>query len=106
MQKIAKNSPFAHHGTTLSGHIFATKTHIDNRKNLFNSNISSTCPHNMVNLGTLTAEVCWWVWGTSANFNGLHVLAALLHGTVVVGVSQTAALNRWHHLYSAGRPSR
>jgi len=31
--------------------------------------------------------------GTPANFNGLRVLAALLHGTVVVGVSQT--LRRW-----------
>jgi len=31
---------------------------------------------------------------------------ASLHGTLVVGVSQTAALNRGHHLYSAGRPSR
>jgi len=30
----------------------------------------------------------------------------LLHGTLVVGVSQTAALNRGRHLYSAGRPSR
>jgi len=34
------------------------------------------------------------------------VLAALLHGTLVVGVSQTAALNRGRHLYSAGQPSR
>jgi len=33
-------------------------------------------------------------------------LAALLHGTLVVGVSQTAALSRGRHLYSAGRPSR
>jgi len=31
---------------------------------------------------------------------------ALLHGTLVVGVSQTTAFNRGHHLYSAGRPSR
>ena len=38
--------------------------------------------------------------------NGLRVLAALLHGTLVVGVSQTAALNRGRHLHSAGRPSR
>jgi len=41
-----------------------------------------------------------------ANFNGFRVLAALLHGTAVVGVSQTAALNRGRHLYSAGRPLR
>jgi len=44
--------------------------------------------------------------GTPGNFNGFHVLAALLHGTLVEGVSQTAALNRGRHLYSAGRPSR
>jgi len=29
------------------------------------------------------------VWGTLAHFNGFRVLAALLHGTLVVGVSQT-----------------
>jgi len=34
-----------------------------------------------------------------------RVLAALLHGTLAVGVSQTAALNRGRHPYSAGRPS-
>ena len=44
--------------------------------------------------------------GTPANFNGFRVLSALMHGTLVVGVSQTAALNRGRHLYSAGRPSR
>jgi len=31
-QKIAKNSPSGHHRTSLSGCIFATKAHIDNRK--------------------------------------------------------------------------
>jgi len=60
----------------------------------------------MVNFGLLTAEICLQVWGTPVNFNGFRVLAALLHGTLVVGVSQTAALNRGRYLYSAGRPSR
>ena len=102
-----KKSPFWHHRTTLSGYIFATKALIDNRKKtLLNSNTSSTCSHNMANFGLLTAEICWRVWGTPANFNGFRVLAALLHGTLVVGVSQTAALNRGRHLYSSGRPSR
>jgi len=32
-------------------------------------------------------------WGTPANFNRFRVLAALLHGTLVVGISQT--LRRW-----------
>ena len=75
-------------------------------KNLLSSNISPTRPHNMVNFGPLAAEIVSLVWGTPGNFNGFRVLAALLHGTLVVGVSQTAALNRGRHLYSAGRPSR
>jgi len=33
-KKIAKKSPSAHHRTTLSGYIFATKAHIENRKKL------------------------------------------------------------------------
>jgi len=72
-------------------------------------NISFTCLHNMVNCGPLMAEICWRVWGAPANFNGFRVSAALLHGTLVVGVSQTlnfAVLNTERHLYLAGRPSR
>jgi len=41
----------------------------------------------MVNFGVLTAEIYWRVWGTPANFNVFRVLAALLHGTLVLGVS-------------------
>jgi len=63
------------------------------KKNLLNSNTSSTCPDNMVNFGLLTAEIRWRVWGTLATFNGFRVLAALLHGTLVVSVSHT--LRRW-----------
>jgi len=59
----------------------------------------------MVNFGPLVAEIVSLLWGIPDNFNGFGVLAALLHGTLVVGVSQTAALNRGHHLYPAGRPS-
>ena len=62
-------------------------------KKLFNSSTSFTCPYNMMNFGPLTAEIGSGVWGTPANFNGFRVLAALLHGTLVVGVSQT--LRRW-----------
>ena len=47
-------------------------------KNLLSINMSSTCPHNMVNFGPLAAEIGLPVWGTPANFNGFHVLAALL----------------------------
>jgi len=56
-------------------------------KNLLSSNISSTCSHNMVNFGPLAVEIGPVVWGTTANFNGFRVLAALLHGTPVLGVS-------------------
>jgi len=95
-----KKLPFWHHRTTLSRYIFRTKACIDNRKkNLLNSNTSSRCPDNMVNFGLLTAEICWQVWGTPANFNSFRVLA------LVVGVSQTAALNRGCHLYLAEQPS-
>jgi len=58
-------------------------------KNWLNSNISSTCPHNMANFGPVTAEIVSLVWGTPAIFNGFRVLAALLHGTLVLGVSET-----------------
>ena len=81
-------------------------TYRQSEKRLLSSNISPICPRNMVNFGSLAAEILSLVWGTPGNFNGLGVLAALLHGTLVVGVSQTAALNRGRHLYSAGRPSR
>ena len=47
------------------------------------------CLHNMVNFGPLAADIISLVWGTPANFNGFLVLAALLHGTLVVDVSQT-----------------
>jgi len=74
----------------LSDYILATKACIDNlKKNLLSSNISSTCPHNMVNFGPIAAEIVSLVWGTPANFNWFRVMAALLHGTLVVSVSQT-----------------
>jgi len=61
------------------GYIFATKARIDNLKNSLNSNISSRCPHNMVNVSLLTSEIGSLVWGTLANFNRFRILASLLH---------------------------
>ena len=78
----------------LSSYIFATKARVGNRKNVLNTNISSTCPHNMVNFGPLEAEICWRVWGTPANFSGFRILTSLLHGTLVVGVSQTLGVEQ------------
>jgi len=43
----------------------------------------------MVNFGPLAAEIFPYLWGTAANFNGFRILAALLHGILVVDVSQT-----------------
>jgi len=40
----------------------------------------------MVNFGLLAAEIGPVVWGTPSNFNGFHILAALLYGSQV-GVS-------------------
>jgi len=75
--------------TQLCQAIFSQLSHVSSigEKDLLNSNTSSTCPYNMTNFGPLTAEIGLPVWGTPANFNGFRVLAALLHGTPVVGVS-------------------
>jgi len=43
----------------------------------------------MVNFHPLTADSDLRVWGTPSHFNRYHVLAALLHGTLLVVVSQT-----------------
>jgi len=43
----------------------------------------------MVNFGPLTAEICWRVWGTPANFNRFHVLASLLHRRHSMEVNKT-----------------
>jgi len=42
-----------------------------------------------VNFGPIAAEIGLPLWGIPPNLNGFRVLAALLHGTLVVGVSQT-----------------
>jgi len=89
MQKIAKNLPSWHHHTTLSGYIFPTKARINNRKKIVKQQYLPRSPCNMVNFGLPVAEIVSLVWGTPANFNGFRVLPALLHGTLVVGVSQT-----------------
>jgi len=55
--------------------------------------MSFTCSHSMVNFGPLAAEIRLASLGPPANFNGFRVLAALLHGIPVLGVSQT--LRHW-----------
>jgi len=70
-------------------YIFATEAHIDNRKNLLNSNISCTSRHNMVNVGPLAAEIGSGVLGTPANFNGFCILALLLQRHYLVVANHT-----------------
>jgi len=105
-QKITKNSPSAHHRTTLSGHIFKTKAHIDNQKKTVKQHYLFHMSPQYAELRPTKAEICWRVSGTPVNFNWFRVLAALLHGTQVVGVSQTSQLWTEGATYSAGRPSR
>jgi len=88
--KNRQESPSAHHRTICRA-IYSQLRHVLTiGKSSLNNNISSTRPHNMVNFGPLTTEICWRVWGTPSNFNGFRILAALLHGNLVVGVSQTS----------------
>jgi len=56
-------------------------------KKLVKQQYPPACPHNMVNFGPAMAEICWRVEITPANFNRFRFLAALLHDTLVVGVS-------------------
>jgi len=57
----------------------------------------------MVNFGPITAENCWRVWGTPANFNGFGGFTARYSSSG--RQPNFAALNRGRHLYWAGRPS-
>jgi len=95
-----KSSKFRHLGTTLSGYVFTTKARINNRKkNLLNSNISSTCPHNMANFGTVTAQIDLPVSGTPPNFNGLRVLASLLQRRTTKLCTIFGRLLGWYTIY-------
>jgi len=92
-QKWCKKSPSGRHRTILSGYIFATKACIDNRKKLVKQQYFL---HMSSQYGELRPTSGWDLLaslGHPANFNRFRVLAALLHGTLVVGVSQN--LRRW-----------
>jgi len=82
MQKIAISAPL-HNFVGL--YLRNCGMYRQSKKNLLSSNISSTCPYNMVNFGPLAAEIVSLVWGTPGNFNGFRLLATLLHATLLVG---------------------
>jgi len=107
--KSRQKSPSGHHRRTLSGYIFAIKAHID----IWEKNLLSTkqqyllhMPHNMVNIGSLAAEIGPLVWGTRANFNRFRVCSITARCSSIVRQPNFAALNRGRHLHLAERPSR
>ena len=105
-QKSRQKSPSEHHPTSLSGYIFATKACIDNRKKLVKQQYLLYMSPQYGELRPTSGWDRFVSLGYPGNFNGFRMLAALLHGTLVVGVSQTAAFNWGRHVYLAGQPSR
>jgi len=82
-------------------------------KNLLSSNMSSTCPHNtsfirphnMVNFGTLTAEIGSTIWGPLQISTGFASWQRYCTASSNGRQLNFTALNRGRHLCSAGRPS-
>jgi len=76
LQTVAQKSPINRHLgniAQLCRAISSQLRHVSTiEKNLLNSHVSPTCPHNMVNFGPLAAEIGSGVWGTPANFNGFR----------------------------------
>ena len=103
-----KVPPSEHHPTTLSGYIFATKACIDNqKKNLLNSNTSSTCPPQYGELRPTTGWDRFVSLGHPWKFQRVWRLGSVSARHSSSGRQPNfAALNRGRHLYSAGRPSR
>jgi len=105
--KIAKKLPSAHHCTTLSGYIFATKAPIDNLKKL----VKHKClPHMSSQYGELRPTSGWDLLASLGHPSTFQRVSHL--GNVTARHSSSghqpnfAALNRGRHLYSAGRQSR
>ena len=99
-QKSRQKSPSGHHCTILSGYIFATKAHIDNRKKLVKQ---LHVLHMSPQYGELRPTGSW-DWSGSlrhpCKFQRVSRLGSVTAQHLVV------ALNRGRHLCSAGRPSR
>jgi len=97
MQDPKKSPKIRHLGTIaqLCRAISSQLRHISTiGKNFISVNTSPRRPNNMANFVPLAAEIGPVVWVTPANFNRFRVLAALLHGTTVVGVSQTCSVKQ------------
>jgi len=106
-QKLHKKLPSAHHRTTLSGYVFATKTCIDNRKKHVKQQYLL---HMSSQYGELQPTNGWDPLaglGHPANFNVFRVLASLQHRHRSTEVNQTLH-NVWpfpglvHYIYIFG----
>jgi len=71
---------------------------------LLNSNISSICPHNMLNFGPLMAETCWRVWGTQQISTGfaswLRYCTDVAQQTSTKHCKMLGRLLRWYTVYT------
>ena len=106
-KNYAKKSPYAHHRTTLSGYIFATKAYIDNqKKNVKQQYVLHMSPQygelRPINSWDLLASL-----GHPSKFQRVSRVASVTARHSSIGRQPNfAALTRGRHLYSAGRPSR
>jgi len=66
-------------GIAVASTVFAMRAMRRVVKKLVSSNISSTCPHKMVNFGPLMTEIGWQVCGIPANFSGFYNAPQCLH---------------------------
>jgi len=71
---------------------------------LLNNNISSICPHNMVNFGPLTAEVRSGAWGTQQISTGfvscLHYCSDVTHRRPTKLCTMFGHLLGWYTMYT------
>ena len=95
--QLAKKSPKSRHLSTIPQLCWAMSSQLRHISTIGKKVVKQPYLLNMSpqygELGPRAAEVVSLVWGTPSYFNGFRVLAALLHGILVVGVSQT--LQHW-----------
>ena len=85
-----------------------------NGKQMLNSNVSSTCTHNMANFGPLTAEIGWRIWSTPSKFQRVSSVGFVTAATSFTGgqpnfarrLAVSWAGTLYIHFQPAGRPSR
>jgi len=81
---------------------------------MLNSNVSSTCTHNMANFGPLTAEIGWRIWSTPSKFQRVSSVGFVTAATSFTGgqpnfarrLAVSWAGTLYIHFQPAGRPSR